>query len=305
MKLKRLLQAGRRYALDKHFRFLIHARLGLHGKMEDAEYLRRRFQALMGKPLDLANPRSFNEKLQWLKLHDRNPDYTIMADKIAVKDYVARKIGQEYCIPTLGVWEKPAAIDFDALPEKFVLKCNHNSGLGMCICRDKAVLDRKKTRKALAKGLREKYYLKNREWPYKNIRPRILAEAFLECPQGELADYKIHCFHGQPRFILVCQDRFGATGLTEDFFTPQWEHMDLKRPGIPNAAKPIPAPGKLEEMLELAKQLSADIPFVRVDLYCVEDRIYFSELTFFPASGGKPFQPESWDEILGSWLKLP
>ncbi len=273
--------------------------------LSDKQYVRLKYRKSMGYALNLAAPVTFNEKLQWLKLYDRQPWYVTMADKVAVKAYVAEQIGPEYIIPTIGVWDSPDAIDFDALPQKFALKCNHNSGLGMYICKDKATMNVPKVRKELAKGLRQNYYLSHREWVYKDIPRKILAEQFLENGETGLTDYKIHCFNGKPKFVLVCQDRFSGNGLTEDFYTTAWVHMDLKRPGIPNASVPAPKPEGLEEMLRLAEKLAEDIPFVRVDFYYVEGKIYFSELTFFPASGFTPFEPEVWDKTFGDWLVLP
>ena len=260
----------------------------------------------MGKTLNLSSPRTFNEKLQYLKLYDHNPVYTKLVDKVEVKDYVTERIGNKYIVPTIGVWSSPDEIRFDSLPQKFVMKCNHNSGLGMCICKDKEKLDICKVKKELTKGLKQNYYLARREWPYKDVPRKIIAEQYLEnSEEGGLTDYKIHCFNGVPRFILVCKDRFAEKGLTEDFFTPEWEHMSVKRPQIPNAEAPISKPEKLDEMLVLAEKLAKDIPFVRVDFYYVDDRIYFSELTFFPAAGFVPFEPEEWDEVFGDWLVFP
>ncbi len=305
MKLQKILKAGCKYLTSGDYRFIIHSEMSRYDTMEDEVYLKRKYKAAMGQPLDLKNPKTFNEKLQWIKLYDRNPIYTTMVDKVAVKDYVAGILGSRYIIPTLGVWQDSEDIDFDALPDRFVLKCSHNSGLGMCICQDKSKLDIPKVRRKLKKGLQQDYYLTGREWPYKDVPRRILAEQFMSDGGAELADFKVHCFHGEPKFVLVCQDRFSETGLTEDFFTPEWEHLPVKRPKHPNAAKPIPKPAELEQMLLLAARLAKDIPFVRVDFYIIEHQIYFSELTFFPASGFDHFEPRSWDDTFGSWLKLP
>lgn len=302
---KTLLQKGIKYLRSRDYRFLVHSMLGWHDAMGDEAFLRKKFRVVMGKDLQLTSPVTFNEKLQWLKLHDRRPEYTMMADKYAVRDYIAHKLGEEHLIPLLGVWDDPDDIDFETLPDQFVLKCNHNSGLGMCICKDKSALDVKKVRKELRKGLRQDYYLTGREWPYKNIPRKILCEKYMTDMGRELVDFKVHNFNGEPKLILVCQDRFSQTGLTEDFFTPQWEHLPMKRPGIPNASQPIPKPEQLERMLELARQLSKGIPFVRTDFYVIEGQIYFGEFTFSPASGLTPFEPKDWDETLGSWLALP
>ncbi len=305
MKQTKLIKSLKRYCTDSGYRFLIHAGLGKYNGMDSETYLKKKYAALLGYECDLVKPVTFNEKLQWIKLYDRDSRYTVMADKVLVKDYVAQQIGEQYIIPTLGVWDTAEDVDFDALPNKFVLKCNHNSGLGMCICKDKSKLDIPKVRKSLTKGLRQDYYLTGREWPYKDIPRKVIAEQFLENDENGLTDYKFHCFNGQPKFVLVCQDRFSASGLTEDFYDINWQRLPVKRPKIPLAAQPIPRPQKLDEMLALAEKLSKDIPFLRVDFYCVEGKIYFSELTFFPASGFAPFEPEQWDKTFGDWLELP
>lgn len=305
MKHKPMIRKFIRYLSDANFRFIVGASRGKYSRMPDDEYLSRMYRGYLGYFPDLLRPVTFNEKLQWLKLHDRRPEYTVMVDKYRVRAYIKERIGERYLIPLLGVWDTPEAVDFTALPSRFVLKCNHNSGLGMCICKDKDALDIPKVRKELRRGLRQDYYLTGREWPYKDVPRRIIAEQYMESDAGGLTDYKIHCFGGEPKLILVCRDRFTDTGLTEDFFTPTWEHLDLRRPGHPNAAAEIPCPEELPEMLALAEKLSAEIPFLRVDFYIVGHRIYFSELTFFPASGFDAFVPERWDETLGAWLTLP
>ncbi len=306
MKMKQLLNKGLKYLFNRDYRFLVNVSRGLDNDMNDALFIEKKYELVLGKKINLTSPLTFNEKLQWLKLYDHNPKYTVMADKVAVKDYVSKCIGEQYVIPTLGVWDSVEKINFDSLPLKFAIKCNHNSGCGMCICKDKSRLDIVKVRRELTKGLKQDYYLMHREWPYKDIPRKILAEQYLEnCEVGGLIDYKIHCFNGVPKFILVCKDRFSPTGLTEDFFTTEWEHMAVKRPNIPNATMPILKPAKLDEMLFLAEKLSKDIPFLRVDFYYVDGKIYFSELTFFPASGFAAFEPEEWDKKFGDWLVLP
>lgn len=305
MELKKLLRAGGRYLTSPDYRFLVNAGLGFYDRMPDEAYLRRYFRAAMGKELDLEHPQTFNEKLQWLKLHDRKPEYTKMVDKIEAKKYVASILGEEYIIPTLGVWDSPDEIDFDALPEQFVLKCNHNSGLGMCICRDKSALDIPKVRRELRKGLRENYYLHGREWVYKDVKPRILAEQFMKSDVGGLTDYKVHCFNGEPKLILVCKDRFTKNGLTENFFTSDWKPLNIRRPTHPNSPNGITKPTELPEMRLLAQKLSKNTPFLRADFYIIGHKVYFSELTFYPASGFEKFVPEAWDYTLGSWIKLP
>jgi len=300
--LKKLL----RYLQDKDYRFLINAGvLHKYDSMPDDLFLMQKNVAIMGSKLNLDAPVTFNEKLQYLKLYDRKPEYTVMVDKYRVREYIAEKLGPQYLIPLIGVWDSPEEIDFDRLPSRFAMKCNHNSGLGMCICTDKSRLDIVKVKKELRRGLKQDYYLTGREWPYKDVPRKIIAEQFMKSDEGGLTDYKIHCFNGEPKLILVCRDRFTPTGLTEDFFSPQWEHLNIRRPKHPNASRPVPRPEELPQLLELARTLSRDIPFLRVDFYIIEHRIYFSELTFFPASGFEKFIPEEWDRIMGDWLKLP
>lgn len=305
MKTKKLLTCLNKYFCDPSYRLNVNMLLGLYRKMDDKEFLENAYFCKFGKQLDLVNPETFNEKLQWLKLNDHNPLYTVMVDKVLARQYVAEKIGEQHLIPLIGVWESPEDIDFSLLPDQFAMKCNHNSGLGMCICSDKSKINIEKVKNALKRGLKQDYYQLWREWPYMNVPPKIIAEQYIESDTGGLTDYKVHCFNGEPKLILVCKDRFSETGLTEDFFSPEWVHLDIRRPLHPNAVNHIEKPEELQEMLSLAKTLSESIPFLRVDFYIVEHHIYFSELTFFPASGFEKFVPEKWDRILGEWLSLP
>lgn len=295
----------KKYMTDDNYRFGINSKFKFYDSVTDEKYLERSFYHKLGKRLNLDIPQTFNEKLQWLKLYDRKPEYTVMVDKYKARDYISEKIGSQYLIPLLGVWDDPNDIDFSTLPDKFVLKCNQNSGLGMCICKDKSALNIKNIKKGLKRGLKQDYYLTGREWPYKDVPRKIIAEQFMKSDAGGLTDYKVHCFNGEPKIILVCKDRFTQTGLTEDFFTSSWEHLDIRRPTHPNSSTEIAKPEELPEMLVLAKQLSEGIPFLRVDFYIIEHKVYFSELTFYPASGFEKFVPEKWDDILGSWLELP
>ena len=259
----------------------------------------------MGKKLNLENPKTFNEKLQWLKIYNRKDEHTMMVDKVEVRDYIAEKLGEEYLIPLLGVWENPDDIDFENLPDKFVLKCNHNSGLGMCICKDKSKLDIEKVKSELRKGLRQDYFITSREWPYKNVKRRIIAEKFMETRAGEeIKDFKVHNFNGEPEFILVCDNRFSEEGLTEDFYDPSWKHLDIKRPDIPNRAEHHEKPQNLEKMIKLSKILSEGMPFARTDFYEIDGKLYFGEITFFPASGMKAFVPELWDYSMGNKINF-
>lgn len=281
------------------------ARKNLLSWMPDELYLKIAYWGRMEKKLDLEHPQSFNEKLQWLKINNRKEEYSIMVDKYMVKEYVGHLIGYDYIIPNLGVWDKFEDIDFDSLPNQFVLKCTHDSG-GLVICKDKSLFDIKMAREKISFCLKQNYYCLNREWPYKNVTPRIIAESYLNNEGLEdIPDYKIHCFNGIPRIILVCKNRFSTNGLTEDFYSTDWTHLDIKRVAHPNAKETISKPEKLEEMIELAKVLSKGIPFVRIDFYEVSGRVYFGEITFFPASGMEKFIPEEIDKKLGDLIELP
>ncbi len=282
--------------------------LGRHSflkKMNDEKYLKLLFKDRMGYPLNLENPQTFNEKLQWLKIYNRRPEYTTMVDKYEAKLYVADKIGEEYIIPTLGVWEKFEDIDFDALPDRFVLKCTHDSG-GLVICRDKSKLDKEAAKEKIERSLKRNYYWANREWPYKDVKPRILAEKYMEdSVTKELRDYKFFCFNGEMKVMFIASERYNKETETRfDFFDRQFQHLDFRN-GHPNADVPPAKPEKFEEMCMLAEKLSGDIPLLRVDFYEVDGKIYFGELTFSHWSGTMPFEPHEWDKKLGDWIKLP
>lgn len=259
---------------------------GCYGKkLSDEEYLKKAFRLNMGKELNLEEPRTFNEKLQWLKLYNRQPEYTMMVDKYLVRNYIADKLGEEYLIPLLGVWDSPEDIDFEQLPNQFVLKCNHNSGLGMCICKDKSKLDIKKVKRELSKGLKQDYYLHGREWPYKNVPRKVIAEKYMTDESGGLIDYKFFCFNGKVDCVMVCLDRH-LQDTKFYFFDNEW---NLKRLNVRGKNAPssftIRKPPCMDKMFEIAQELSKNIPFVRVDLYECANKIYFGELTFFPDSG--------------------
>lgn len=273
--------------------------------MSDEAYIKMEYKCNMGKKLNLKNPSTFNEKLQWLKLYDRKPEYVKMVDKFEVKKYVADLIGEEYIIPTLGVWDKFDDIDFDALPDRFVLKCTHDSG-GIVICRDKAKFDIAAARKKINGFLKRKYFYEHREWSYKDIKPRIIAEKFMEDKTtNELRDYKFFTFSGKPKLLFIATDRQKQAEETKfDFFDMDYNHLDIKN-GHPNAKETPAKPECFEEMRALAEKLSQNIPHLRVDFYEVDGKVYFGELTFFHWGGIVPFEPEEWDETLGSWIELP
>lgn len=270
----------------------------------DELFIKLKYRLIMKKKLNLKNPQTFNEKLQWLKLHDRKPEYTMMVDKYEVRKYIAQKLGEEYLIPLLGVWDNVDDIDFDALPNQFVLKCNHNSGLGMCICMDKSKLDIEKVKKELKKGLKQDYYMTGREWPYKNVKRKIIAEQYMIDESGkELKDYKLMCFNGKVKCSFVVSDRFGDNGLRVTFFDTGWNVMPFKR-HYRKSENIIKKPESYDKMVEFAEDLSKNIPFVRIDFYDINGRLYFGEITFFPGGGFEEFTPEKWDDELGSWINL-
>lgn len=273
--------------------------------LPDPLYIRLAYFRRMKRFPNLKDPKTYTEKLQWLKLHDHNPEYSRMVDKYEAKQYVAERIGQEYIIPTLGLWDSFDQIDFDSLPNQFVLKCTHDSG-GLVICRDKSKLDIPAARKTIEESLRNNYFWQCREWPYKNVKPRIIAEAYMEDEETcELRDYKYFCFDGEPKVLFIATERQAENSETKfDFFDMEFNHLDLRN-GHPNAEICPAKPRCFEQMRELAGKLSVGIPQLRVDFYEVNGKVYFGELTFFHWSGMMPFEPEEWDNTFGQWIKLP
>lgn len=270
----------------------------------DKFYISLQFYHNFKKWPNIERPKTFNEKLQWLKLYDRNPEYTKMVDKITAKDYVKSIIGEEYIIPTLKVWERVEDIRERDLPERFVMKTNHDSK-GVIVCSDKHNFNLDKAKKFMRQRLKHNAFWYGREWPYKDILPKVFIEEFLESEDGDLKDYKVFCFNGKAKFTLVCSDRFSDNILKEDFYDNNWNKMNIARLRNPNSDKKIEKPSNLDLMLKLANTLSRNIPFVRVDFYEVKGKLYFGELTLYPASGYSPFADLKWDYILGSYLTIP
>ncbi len=271
--------------------------------LSDKTYLKMKYRLVVGKKLNLKNPKTFNEKLQWLKLYDRKPIYTTMVDKYEAKKYVASIIGEEYIIPTLGVYNHFDEIDFDKLPNQFVIKCTHDSG-GIVIVKDKKELNIEEAKKKIEKCLKRNYFYSGREWSYKNIKPRIIIEKYMvDESQKELKDYKIFTFDGKAKIIEVDFDRF--IEHKRNLYDTDWKYIEaiIKYPTDKNVK--INKPKSLNKMLELAEKLSKDIPHVRTDFYSIDDKIYFGELTFYHESGYGKFVPEEFGEELGSWIKLP
>ena len=270
----------------------------------DKLFLKTMFRHFMGTELNLNNPKTFSEKLQWLKLYDRKPEYTRMVDKYEAKKYVAGIIGEEYIIPTLAVYNSTSEIDLEALPDKFVLKCTHDSG-SVAICKDKKTFQKREAFAILEKGLSKNYFWQNREWPYKNVKPRIIAETYMEdIETQELRDYKFFCFDGKVKALFIAEDRQGDEETKFDFFDADFHHLDIRN-GHPNADTPPAKPHSFEKMKEMAEKLSQGIPHLRVDFYEANGKIYFGELTFSHWSGFTPFEPEKWDLKFGEWLHLP
>ncbi len=270
--------------------------------ISDKLFLRYKFRVLMNKKLDLKTPKTYNEKLQWLKLYDRKPEYSGMVDKAEAKQVVANLIGEQYIIPTLGLWEKFDDIDFNKLPNQFVLKTTHGCG-GVIICKDKAKLDVVAAGKEIKFSYKHNYFAYGREWPYKSVKPRIIAEQLMVDESGvELKDYKFFCFDGEPKALFIATDRPHDTRF--DFFDMDFNHLPFTN-GHENAIKKIHKPQNFELMIEMVKKLSKGIPHVRVDLYNINGKVYFGELTFFHWGGMVPFVPEEWDYTFGSWINLP
>lgn len=271
----------------------------------DEQFLKMLFPLRTGYKLNLKNPQTFNEKLQWLKLNNRKPEMVKMVDKVEAKEYVANIIGEEYIIPTLGVYNSVDEIDFDKLPNQFVLKCTHDSG-GIVICSDKSKLDIDAAKAKLARGLKVNYYYQNREWPYKQVKPRIIAEQYMtDGMSNDLPDYKFFCFDGEPEYCQVIRDRH--TKETIDFYDMQWNQMPFigLNPVAGNGLTPVAKPTHLDKMIEICRKLSDGNPFSRIDLYVINNKEYFGEITFYPMSGMGKFTPGEWNNRLGDLINLP
>ena len=291
--------------------------------LPDKLYLSIRYRLLTGKSMNWGNPQTFNEKLQWLKLHDHNPAYTQMVDKYEVKQYVEKIVGGGYTIPTLGVWNSFEEIDFDSLPNRFVLKATHDSGT-VIICKDKTLFDYKAAKKLFKKRLRQNYYDSHREFPYKNIRPRIIAEEYLTEDSNDtivyanrniqerfgLLDYKFMCFNGKVRalFLDIGVVNPNGNGHASEYYRSIFNRDFQKLPVCETRShypRLIEKPACWDEMIWIAEKLSQGIPHLRVDMYCINGAIKIGELTFYHGSGwSNQFKPEAWDLIFGDWINL-
>ena len=271
----------------------------------DKLYLSILYRNSFGYFMDFKNPKTFNEKLQWLKLYDRKEIYSKMVDKYEVKKYISDIIGEEYIIPTIGVYDKFDDIDFDTLPNQFVIKCTHDSG-GIVICKDKKEFDIIKAKTKINKCLKHNFYYQYREWPYKNVQPRIIIEKYVEDKEKKaLDDYKFFCFNGEPKVMFIATERQNENNDTcFDFFDMDFNHLNIRN-GHPNAVNPPSMPKNFKKMKELAKTLSKGMPHVRIDFYEINGKVYFGEITFFHWGGFVKFVPQEWDEKLGDLLELP
>lgn len=302
MKLKRLYRA---ITHPSDLIIYLLQKAGVIARLDDETYVRLIYFIQFHKRLNLKNPQTFSEKLQWLKLYNRKPEYTKMVDKYAVKDYVTSIIGSEYVIPTLGVWDRPEDIEWDKLPNQFVLKTTHGGGNeGVVICRDKNTFDRNIAVEKLNKSLKQDIYRELREWPYKDVPKRILAEQFISpAPdENDLPDYKFFCFDGEVKALFIGTER-GSGDVKFDYFDAEFNHLDLIQ-YHPMSGKKFSKPKNFEEMKQVASKLSKGIPQVRIDLYNVNGKIYFGEMTFYHHGGMMPFHPQKWDIIFGNWIKI-
>lgn len=293
-----------RYLFDSNYRFIINDGFHLYKNMSDEQYLRRKFKVKLGYDLDLESPKSFNEKLQWLKLNDHNSLYHLLVDKVRVKQYVSNIIGEEYIIPNYGVWDDPNQIEWDSLPNSFVLKVSHDSG-GVIVCKNKCDVDKEEIANRLKKYLKRDYYYSNREWPYKSVERKVLAEQLLLDPVNpELIDYKFYCFNGEPKYLYISKGLTNHQTASISFLTLDWKAAQFSRSDYKQFDVIPQRPECFDEMINIAYQLSEGFPFLRVDLYCVSHKVYFSELTLYPCSGMMPFEPKQYDYILGNLLNI-
>lgn len=291
--------------IKEPYRVIASTKLQKYMKMvPDKMYLKCLYRTKLNEKLDLKEPQNFNEKLQWLKLNDHNPLYIEMVDKYAAKKYVASKIGEEYIIKTYGVWNDIDDINFDVLPNRFVIKCTHDSA-GLVICKDKNSFDLLGAKSKLKQCLNRNFFYSGREWPYKHIKPRIIVEEYMEDAElKELRDYKFFTFNGKPRIMHLVSNRQNEKEETYgDFFDMEYKHLDLTMGHI-NAPVMPEKPKNFELMTKFAEILSANTKHLRVDFYEVNGRLYFGELTFYQDSGFADIYPLQWNDILGSWIKI-
>jgi len=295
---------GIKYLLTNRRQFLDSVVKNYLSFLPDKIYLSLRFRLKMGKWINWKNPLTYNEKLQWLKVYNRRKEYCSLVDKYEVKEYVRSIIGDDYVIPTLGVWDNAEDIDITSLPDQFVLKTTHSGGnTGVVICKDKSNFDLDAARQKLRASLSQSIYNGLREWPYKDVKPRIMAEAYMsDNIHDTLLDYKFYCFDGEPKVMVIATGR--NENLCFDYFDMNFNHLPFEQGG-PNSQKSIAKPQNMEKMVELATTLSKGMPHVRMDFYEVNSQVYFGEYTFFDSSGMAKFNPVEWDYIFGGYIVLP
>ena len=278
---------------------------GCFNWLSDETYLKLMYRASLNEKLDLENPLTYNEKIQWLKLYDRKPQYTDMVDKYEVRKYIAKMIGEEYLIPIINMWDNVEDIDFSKLPNKFVLKCTHDSG-GLIICKDKSKLNIEETKQKLRKYLKRNYFYVGREWPYKNVKPRIICEELLEDKDSsELRDYRFFCFNGEPKFITVDFSIVDKTKTRRNVYDLDWNLLDVRISYDQEMNYIVKPPRNLDEMIKLSKILSSNLPHARIDFYNINKTIYFGEITLYHQSGLGNISPKCFDKQMAEWLELP
>lgn len=283
--------------------YLVAAEKGMTDYLNDEQHLKYMYRACMGEPLNLDKPVGFNEKMQWLKLHDRNPLYTTLVDKYKAKTWVADRIGAEHVSKTYAVWDNASSIDITNLPDKFVLKTNHDCG-GIVICSDRSTFDLDAAKNKLSKHLDINYFWRTREWPYKDVKPCIFAEEYLDPGKNQdLFDYKLFRFSNGRIITLLMTDRFTESGPSKTFFDEDWNPLSISE-GNHSRKNNIEQPPHFKEMIRFANELACDFPFMRVDFYDVNGKLYFGELTLYPNSGFEHFNPAEWDDRFGSWINL-
>ena len=271
----------------------------------DSLYLKVLYRVIMGRKLNLKNPKEYNEKLQWLKLNDRKPEYSTMVDKYEVRGYIGDLLGDKYLIPCLGIYDSVDDIDIDALPDKFVLKCTHDSG-SVEICKDKSSFDIEGARHRLSQAMKRNYYATYREWPYKYVKPRIIAEGYLEGDGGDLKDYKVMCFNGEAKIIEVHENRFVEGKVhTQTFYDREWNIVPLTQIETVTVDRPGERPRQLDEILRLSELIAKNMYHARIEWYIEGDKIYFGEITFFDGSGFESFSTPEMERMLGDMINLP
>ncbi len=294
-----------KYFFDKNYRFLVNANHGLYNYMSDKKYLKRKFYAQNKVKLNLDNPLTFNDKLNWLKLYDRNDEYIKMVNKYTAKQWISDRIGDKYIIPTIGVWEKVSDINFDELPQQFVIKCTHASGANI-ICTNKSKLDIRKLKKKLNKWMRKNWFWYGREWPYLNCKHQIIVEKFMvddndNTGDSATTDYKFFCFNGEPKVMYISKDK--SHDPRTDFFDMNFNHLPIVIKD-PNSDKLPEKPDQFEEMIELSKKLSVGFRHIRIDFYVFNSKIYVGELTFYHCSGFSIIKPYEWNVKMGEWISI-